>query len=202
MSSLLTLAKDLEQQSKAQKQSTGEMLKAAFSEHEQSVRKGTERKREENQRRHPRTRAEYERGDGENRLSVLRTAGDMAHHPDGVSATDRHEREHSVVAGQQITDNYTHLRQQEDTAKMTARRGECAIRRAATAGGFLSCRWGCKPKPSLRRDDMDPPETGVAENDRAGKQLLSALGAAYSRTTAKAGRMGEMPSRNGGACVA
>ncbi|WP_237766775.1 MbeB family mobilization protein, partial [Enterobacter hormaechei] len=38
MSSLLTLAKDLEQQSKAQKQSTGEMLKAAFSEHEQSVR--------------------------------------------------------------------------------------------------------------------------------------------------------------------
>ncbi|RYA67607.1 mobilization protein, partial [Enterobacter cloacae complex sp. 4DZ3-17B2] len=38
MSSLLTLAKDLAQQSKAQKQSTGAMLKAAFSEHEQSVR--------------------------------------------------------------------------------------------------------------------------------------------------------------------
>ncbi|HAK1938994.1 TPA: mobilization protein [Salmonella enterica] len=37
MKSLLTLAKDLEQQSKAQQQSTGEMLKAAFSEHEQSV---------------------------------------------------------------------------------------------------------------------------------------------------------------------
>ncbi|XRP71659.1 MbeB family mobilization protein (plasmid) [Enterobacter hormaechei] len=40
-SSLLTLAKDLEQQSKAQQQSTGEMLKAAFSEHEQSVRAET-----------------------------------------------------------------------------------------------------------------------------------------------------------------
>ncbi|MBH8288373.1 mobilization protein, partial [Klebsiella pneumoniae] len=38
MSSLLTLAKDLEQQSKAQQKSTGEMLKAAFSEHEQAVR--------------------------------------------------------------------------------------------------------------------------------------------------------------------
>ncbi|MEY5278463.1 MbeB family mobilization protein, partial [Salmonella enterica subsp. enterica serovar Corvallis] len=37
MSSLLALAKDLEQQSKAQQQSTGEMLKAAFSEHEKSV---------------------------------------------------------------------------------------------------------------------------------------------------------------------
>ncbi|MCO7364911.1 MbeB family mobilization protein, partial [Enterobacter hormaechei] len=38
MSSLLTLAKDLEQNSKAQQLHTGEMLKAAFSEHEQSVR--------------------------------------------------------------------------------------------------------------------------------------------------------------------
>ena len=38
MNSLLTLAKDLEQKSKAQQQTTGEMLKAAFSEHEKSVR--------------------------------------------------------------------------------------------------------------------------------------------------------------------
>ncbi|WP_226093629.1 MbeB family mobilization protein (plasmid) [Dickeya oryzae] len=37
MSSLLTLAKDLEQKSKAQQQSTGEMLKTVFSEHEASV---------------------------------------------------------------------------------------------------------------------------------------------------------------------
>lgn len=37
MSSLLTLAKDLEQTSKTQRQSTGEMLKAAFSEHEAYV---------------------------------------------------------------------------------------------------------------------------------------------------------------------
>ena len=37
MNSLLTLAKDLEQKSKAQQQNTGEMLKAAFSEHEKSV---------------------------------------------------------------------------------------------------------------------------------------------------------------------
>ncbi|MTE38287.1 MbeB family mobilization protein, partial [Klebsiella pneumoniae] len=37
MSRLLALAKDWEQQSKAQQQSTGEMLKDAFSEHENSV---------------------------------------------------------------------------------------------------------------------------------------------------------------------
>ncbi|MEE6016235.1 MbeB family mobilization protein, partial [Escherichia coli] len=36
--SLLTLAKDLGQKSKAQQQTTCEMLKAAFSEHEKSVR--------------------------------------------------------------------------------------------------------------------------------------------------------------------
>ncbi|WP_411899977.1 MbeB family mobilization protein, partial [Salmonella enterica] len=38
MDSRLTLAKDLEQKSKAEQQTTGEMLKAAFSEHEKSVR--------------------------------------------------------------------------------------------------------------------------------------------------------------------
>ncbi|MGS6503806.1 MbeB family mobilization protein [Enterobacter hormaechei] len=37
MSSLLTLAKDLEQQSKAQQQSTGEILKAVLSDPERSV---------------------------------------------------------------------------------------------------------------------------------------------------------------------
>ncbi|SCC64253.1 MbeB family mobilization protein [Kosakonia oryziphila] len=38
MNSILTLAKDLEQKSKAQQQTIGEMLKSAFSEHEKSVR--------------------------------------------------------------------------------------------------------------------------------------------------------------------
>ncbi|MGS6358191.1 MbeB family mobilization protein [Enterobacter hormaechei] len=38
MRSLLTLAKDLEQQSKAQQQSTGEMLKAVLIDQERSVR--------------------------------------------------------------------------------------------------------------------------------------------------------------------
>uniref|UniRef100_UPI00301CFCC1 MbeB family mobilization protein n=1 Tax=Salmonella enterica TaxID=28901 RepID=UPI00301CFCC1 len=38
MTILLTLAKDLEQKSKAPQQSTGEMLKGAFSEHDKSVR--------------------------------------------------------------------------------------------------------------------------------------------------------------------
>jgi hypothetical protein len=122
MSSLLTLAKDLEQQSKAQQQSTGEMLKAAFSEHEQSVRaelSASARRISDAIL----ARAEYERGDGENRRSVLRTAGRTWFTILMVSAL-LIGTSGSILwwQGQQITDNYTHLRQQEDTlAKMTAR---------------------------------------------------------------------------------
>ncbi len=54
MNSLLTLAKDLDEIESAATGTGSEMLKAAFSRHEKSVRGGTERKREENQRRHPR----------------------------------------------------------------------------------------------------------------------------------------------------
>ena len=43
----------------------------------------------------------------------------------------------------------------------------------------------------LRRDDMDPPETGVAENDRAGKAVAERIRAATAGLLAKAGRMGE-----------
>lgn len=118
MSSLLTLAKDLEQKSKAQQQSTGEMLKAAFSEHEQSVRaelsasakrisdaihaheQGMSGAMEKNRR-------SVLRMAGRTWLTVLMTAGLLT----GTSG--------SVLwwQGQQITDNYTAIRQQEDTLK-------------------------------------------------------------------------------------
>lgn len=123
MSSLLALAKDLEQQSKAQQQSTGEMLKAAFSEHEQSVRAELSA----SARRISDAISAHEQGMTaamqSNRLSVLRMVGRTWLTITLVSvlliATSG-----SILwwQGQQITDNYTHLRQQEDTlAKMTAR---------------------------------------------------------------------------------
>ena len=123
MSSLLTLAKDLEQKSKAQQQSTGEMLKAAFSEHEQSVRaelsasakrisdaihaheQGMSGAMEKNRR-------SVLRSAGRTWLSVLMTAGLLTGTCGGILWWQ----------GQQILDNYTALRQQEDAlAKMTAR---------------------------------------------------------------------------------
>lgn len=123
MSSLLTLAKDLEQQSKAQQQSTGEMLKAAFSEHEKSVKAELSA----SAKRISDAISAHEQGMTaamqSNRLSVLRMVGRTWLTITLVSvlliATSG-----SILwwQGQQITDNYTHLRQQEDTlAKMTAR---------------------------------------------------------------------------------
>ena len=123
MSSLLTLAKDLEQQSKAQQQSTGEMLKAAFSEHEKSVKAELSA----SAKRISAAISAHEQGMTaamqSNRLSVLRMVGRTWLTITLVSvlliATSG-----SILwwQGQQITDNYTHLRQQEDTlAKMTAR---------------------------------------------------------------------------------
>jgi len=122
MSSLLALAKDLEQQSKAQQQSTGEMLKAAFSEHEKSVKAELSA----SAKRISDAISAHEQGMTaamqSNRLSVLRMVGRTWLTITLVSvlliATSG-----SILwwQGQQITDNYTHLRQQEDTlAKMTA----------------------------------------------------------------------------------
>ncbi|BBV94643.1 hypothetical protein STW0522ENT66_P60070 (plasmid) [Enterobacter roggenkampii] len=123
MSSLLTLAKDLEQQSKAQQKSTGEMLKAAFSEHEQSVRaelSASARRISDAISAHEQSMSEAME---KNRRSVLLTAGRTWLTILMVSAL-LIATSGSILwwQGRQITDNYTHLRQQEDTlAKMTAR---------------------------------------------------------------------------------
>lgn len=101
MSNLFTASRDFEEKLKAQQQSTGEMLKAAFSEHEQSMSEAMEK----------------------NRRSVLLTAGRTWLTILMVSAL-LIGTSGSILwwQGQQITDNYIHLRQQEDTlAKMTAR---------------------------------------------------------------------------------
>lgn len=155
---------------------------------------GTERKREENQRRHQRPRAEYERGDGEKPAERAADGReDMAHHLDGVSAADRHERKHSVVAG--AADN----RQLHDPSPAGRYPGE---NDRPEVGSTLS---GEQRRPEvpypaagdasrshpLRRDDLDPPETGVAENDRAGKAVAERIRAATAGLLAKAGRMGE-----------
>lgn len=118
MSSLLTLAKDLEQKSKAQQLHTGEMLKAAFSEHELSVRaelSASAKRISDAIRAHEESMSSAME---KNRRSVLRTAGrtwlTILMTSVLLIATSG-----GVLwwQGRQITDNYTAIRQQEDTLK-------------------------------------------------------------------------------------
>ena len=123
MNSLLTLAKDLEQQSKAQQQSTGEMLKAAFSEHEQSVRaelsasakrisaairaheQGMSEAMEKNRR-------SVLRAAGRTWLTVLMTAGLLTGTCGGILWWQ----------GQQIIDHYTTISKLKTTRDMLSQR--------------------------------------------------------------------------------
>ena len=123
MNSLLTLAKDLEQQSKAQKQSTGEMLKAAFSEHEQSVRaelSASARRISDAILAHEQSMSEAME---KNRRSVLRTAGRTWLTILIVSAL-LIGTSGSILwwQGQQILDNYTTIREQKSTQAMLSER--------------------------------------------------------------------------------
>ncbi|MBJ5491530.1 MbeB family mobilization protein [Salmonella enterica subsp. enterica serovar Derby] len=123
MSSLLALAKDLEQQSKAQQQSTGEMLKAAFSEHEKSVKAELSA----SAKRISDAISAHEQGMTaamqSNRLSVLRMVGRTWLTITLVSvlliATSG-----SILwwQGQQILDNYTTIREQQRTQAMLSER--------------------------------------------------------------------------------
>ncbi|WP_163334961.1 MbeB family mobilization protein, partial [Enterobacter hormaechei] len=119
MNSLLTLAKDLEQQSKAQQQTTGEMLKAAFSEHEQSVRaelSASARRISDAILAHEQSMSEAME---KNRRSVLRTAGRTWLTILMVSAL-LIGTSGSILwwQGQQITGNYQTIRAQERTQAM------------------------------------------------------------------------------------
>ena len=155
---------------------------------------GTERKREENQRRHQRPRAGYDRGDAvEPAERAAYGRPDVADHHPGLGTADRHEREHSVVAG--AADN----RQLHASSSAGRYPGEndCPDVGSALSGeqrrpevSYPAAGDASRSHP-LRRDDMDPPETGVAEDDRAGKAVAERIRAATAGLLAKAGRMGE-----------
>ena len=154
MNSLLTLAKDLEQKSKAQQQTTGEMLKAAFSEHEQSVR--------------------AELNESEKRISAAildhdrKLSSAMSQRTKGmvrmVSQTWLTIVLVSVLLiasgagilwwqGQQILDNYMTLRQQETALeKLTARTWGVTYQEDSN-GRFLVLPKGMKTEPGWTMDN-------------------------------------------------
>jgi len=155
---------------------------------------GTERKREENQRRHPRPRGGHERGHGEEpaeRAAVGRP--DMALRPDDGGPAYRDMRGHSVVAGP------ADPRQLQGPSPAGGRPEEnehTDVGRALSGGGrrpevhYPAPGNEARNHP-LQGNDLDPPDTGVAENDRAGKAVAERIRAATAGLLAKAGRMGE-----------
>jgi len=155
---------------------------------------GTERKREENQRRHPRPRRGYELGYGEEPTErAAHGRADMAHRPDDGRPAYRDERERAVVAGpadnRQLHGHSPAGGYAEETHRPDVGRALSGEQRRPEIP--YSAAGDAVRSYSLRRDDLDPPETGVAENDRAGKAVAERIRAATAGLLAKAGRVGE-----------
>ncbi|EPV0754114.1 plasmid mobilization relaxase MbeA [Enterobacter hormaechei] len=152
---------------------------------------GTERKREENQRRHPRPRPEavlshdpaYER-------NVAYGQPDVADHSPGFRAADRLERGHSVVAGAADTrqlhdhpgaeEHAGHAFREEQRGPAHDLRGrETPLREGEPGSG--------KIRRGFELDDTG----GEIAHDGAGKTVAERIRAATAGLLEKAGRVGE-----------
>lgn len=162
---------------------------------------GTDRKRRENQHRYPRTRKGYEYGDAaEPAERPAYGRPDVAHGHDGVRSADRHEREHSVVAG--ATDNrQLHDHTGAEGYHQGAERDPVETERAYM-GSELSGEQRRSPVPGHAGGDtgrsyspqgygLDFAETGITEHDRAGNTVAERIRAVTAGLLAKAGRLGE-----------
>lgn len=155
---------------------------------------GIELKREENQRRYPRSREEHDRGyaiEPTERAENGRT--DMAHPHASIRAPGRNEREHSVVAGS--ADSHP----LQDAFSPEHRSGE---KEREDMGRELSGNLGRSPVLSapggdkighhpLQRNALDRTETGVTEHDGTGKTVAERIRAVTGGLLEKAGRMGQ-----------
>ena len=155
---------------------------------------GTERKREENQRRHPRPRPEAVLShEPAHERDAAHGQPDVADHRPGLRAADRFERCHSVVAGTADT------RQLCEHPGAEGRTGEAE---RENVGRDLSGIQRRSPVPdhaegnaagdnSLRGDELGSAEKGEVMYDRAGKTVAERIRAATAGLLEKAGRVGE-----------
>lgn len=152
---------------------------------------GIERKREENQRRHPRPRSEavlshepaYER-------DVAHGQPNVADHRPGLRATDSLERRYSVVAEsadtrqlrdhQRTEEHAGHtVREEQRRAALDLRRAEAQMREGEPGSGAV--------RRGFELDDTG----GEITHDRAGKTVAERIRAATAGLLKKAGRVGE-----------
>jgi len=152
---------------------------------------GTERKREENQRRHARPRSETVlRHEPAHERHGAYGQSDMAYHRPGVSAADRLERGYSLVAGttdaRQLhyhpgaEENPGHaVRKEQRGAAFNLRRGEASLREGEPGSGTI--------RQGFKLDDTG----GEIAHDGAGKTIAECIRAATAGLLKKAGRVGE-----------
>lgn len=155
---------------------------------------GTERKREENQRRHQRPREGYDRGHAVE--PAERTAygrADVADHRDGVGSAYRDERERTVVAGEE---NRLEYGNPQPAGRQPGKAEHPDVGCALSGGQGWSPVSGDAVRNEARSypfrgNVLDSTETGVTVHDGAGKTLAERVRAATAGLLEKAGRMGE-----------
>jgi len=152
---------------------------------------GTERQREANQRRYQRPRRGDERGHAvEPTERPAYGRANVADRADGVSAADRHEREHSVVAGDADTrplhadqrneaDGSHAVEKEQRRAAVGVRGQQTPLRESEPGGG------------RVRRGFELDGTGGEISHDGTGNTVAERVRAATAGLFAKAGRMGE-----------
>jgi len=152
---------------------------------------GTERQREANQRRYQRPRRGDERGHAvEPTERPAYGRANVADRADGVSAADRHEREHSVVAGDADTrplhadqrneaDGSHAVEEEQRRAAVGVRGQQTPLRESEPGGG------------RVRRGFELDGTGGEISHDGTGNTVAERVRAATAGLFAKAGRMGE-----------
>lgn len=157
---------------------------------------GTERKREENQRRHPRPRPEavlshepaHERHDTHGQP-------DVADHRPGLRSADSIQRGHSVVAGEADTRQLHEYPGAEGCAGEAERadmgREIPGRQPGAFSGAAGRHESGHELDVRQRQEEWHQTGTGVEQHDRAGKTVAERIRAATAGLLEKAGRVGE-----------
>ena len=152
---------------------------------------GIKRKREENQRRHPRPRPEAVLGhEPAHERDAAHGQPDVADHRPGLSAADSIERGHSVVAGAADTRQLLDHPGAEEHAGHAFREEQ---RRPALDlwGGETQLREGEPGSGTIRRGFELDDTGGEIAHDGAGKTIAERIRAATAGLLEKAGRVGE-----------
>ena len=157
---------------------------------------GTERKREENQRRHPRPRPEAVLShEAAHERHGAYGQPDVADHRPGLRAADSLERGHSVVAGAADTRQLREHPGAEGRAGEAERENvgrELPGRQPGALSGAAGRREsGHELDVRQRQEERHQTGAGVEQHDGAGKTVAERIRAATAGLLEKAGRVGE-----------